>query len=154
LEINFTPAEHTHAELLVGLMREFCAYDRIPFDEPAVRAALAEFVGDHRLGGVWLIETGGDVAGYIVLTVGFSFEFKGRDAFVDELYLREEFRGRGFGGRALLFAEGAARTLGVRALHLEVDRSNERAQALYRRHGFRDHDRYLLTKWVDEETMK
>ena len=36
----------------------------------------------------------------------------------------------------------------ISGLHLEVERANARAQALYRRVGFLDHDRYLLTKWL------
>ncbi|HYP53210.1 MAG TPA: GNAT family N-acetyltransferase, partial [Pyrinomonadaceae bacterium] len=66
-----------------------------------------------------------------------------------EFYLREEARGRGAGRRALEFVEGECRALGVRALHLEVERVNTNAQNLYRRCGFKDHDRYLLTKRVD-----
>ena len=46
------------------------------------------------------------------------------------------------------FAEGVCRGRGVRALHLEVERENTRAQSIYRRAGFVDHDRYLLTKWL------
>jgi ribosomal protein S18 acetylase RimI-like enzyme len=34
-------------------------------------------------------------------------------------------------------------------LHLEVERANTAAQGVYRRAGFKDHDRYLLTKWLD-----
>ncbi|HYS78429.1 MAG TPA: hypothetical protein VEO94_06295 [Candidatus Dormibacteraeota bacterium] len=40
--------------------------------------------------------------------------------------------------------------IGVRALHLEMERGNVAAQALYRRHGFADHDRYLMTRWIGE----
>ncbi len=50
-------------------------------------------------------------------------------------------------GRSL-WPRQACRELGVRALHLEVERENVEAQALYRRIGYKDHDRYLLTKWV------
>ncbi|MDB6031743.1 MAG: family N-acetyltransferase, partial [Verrucomicrobiales bacterium] len=37
---------------------------------------------------------------------------------------------------------------GITAVHLEVDRSNSRAQELYRKAGYADHDRFLLTKWI------
>lgn len=89
-----------------------------------------------------------EVAGYIVLTFGFSLEYHGRDALVDEIYLRERFRGQGTGTRGLQFIEGVCRELGIRALHLEVERANIIAQSVYRRAGFVDHDRYLLTKLV------
>jgi ribosomal protein S18 acetylase RimI-like enzyme len=36
----------------------------------------------------------------------------------------------------------------VRALHLEVDHTNEAARRLYRRWGFVEHDRYLMTRRV------
>jgi ribosomal protein S18 acetylase RimI-like enzyme len=39
--------------------------------------------------------------------------------------------------------------MGVRALHLEVERDNAAGQALYRRRGFRDGGRVLLTKRLD-----
>jgi ribosomal protein S18 acetylase RimI-like enzyme len=151
VEAIFTPAAVSDIELLVPLMREFYAFDHIAFDERDARAALLQLLGDARLGRVYLISAGGEAAGYLVLTFGFSLEFKGRDAFVDELFLRAEFRGRGFGKRALAFAEEACRAEGIGALHLEVERANTSAQELYRRAGFKDHDRYLLTKWIEPQ---
>ncbi len=131
------------------MLREFYAYDHIAFDEAEARRALALLLSDARLGRVYLIGVGGELAGYLVVTFGFSLEFKGRDAFVDELFLRAEMRGRGLGSRALSVAEETCRAEGVRALHLEVERANTGAQEVYRRAGFKDHDRYLLTKWIE-----
>lgn len=144
----FTPADASDAEELIVLMREFYAFEHIAFDEGAARRALAQILHDRRFGVVHLIRAGAETAGYLVLTFGFSLEFQGRDAFVDELYLREPFRGRGIGRACIRFAAEVCRAEGVTALHLEVERRNTRAQALYRRTGFRDHDRYLLTKWL------
>ena len=87
-----------------------------------------------------LIEQDAVVAGYLVVCFGWSLEFHGRDAFVDELYLREDFRGRGIGTRALEVAVDLCRASGVRVLHLEVERRNTRAQAMYRRAGFVDRE--------------
>lgn len=144
----FTLAGAADADELVELMREFYAFDHIAFDEEAARGALRKILGDDRFGVVHLIRVGAESAGYLVLTFGFSLEFHGRDAFVDELYLREPFRGRGIGRASIEFAVEICRREGVVALHLEVERANARAQNLYRRAGFRDHDRYLLTKWL------
>jgi len=38
--------------------------------------------------------------------------------------------------------------LGVHALHLEVVRENTIAHAVYRKFGFEEHDRFLLTKVI------
>jgi ribosomal protein S18 acetylase RimI-like enzyme len=150
VEHTFRLARESDAPALLALMRGLYEHDHIAFDEAEARAALALLLADERVGLAHLILLGGEVAGYVVLTFGFSLEFRGRDAFVDELFIKDEFRGRGAGAAAVRFAEDLCRARGVRALHLEVERSNTRAQALYRRAGFRDHDRYLLTKWVDE----
>jgi ribosomal protein S18 acetylase RimI-like enzyme len=86
-----------------------------------------------------------------VLTIGFSFEFHGHDAFIDELYIDQVHRRRGFGRQAVAFLEEKAREIGVKAVHLEVDRGNDPAFELYRRVGYEDHDRFLMTKWLNRD---
>lgn len=119
-----------------------------PFDEGRRRAIFEEFVTDDTFGRAWLIVESEKPVGYVVLTVSFSFEYRGRDAFIDELYVEEGFRGRGIGRRNMEFVEGVARELGVNAMHLEVSRDNDAGLELYRRTGYVDHGRYLMTKWL------
>ena len=69
----------------------------ITFDEAEARAALRKFLSLPAIGGVWLLFEGNATVGYIVLTLGFSFEFHGHDAFIDELYIDAAHRRRGFG---------------------------------------------------------
>lgn len=142
-----TLREATAADLdaLLVMQRQYYAEDGYPFAASEARAVLARFLADPALGRIWLIDDAGAAVGYLALTFGYSFEFRGRDAFVDELYLLPPHRGRGHGGRALAFVKQAAATLGVRALHLEVERDKPGAKALYRRVGFVDHERYLMT---------
>ena len=71
-------------------------------------------------------------------------EFQGRDAFIDELYIEEDYRGQGLGTQVMQQVEAEARGLNVRALHLEVDRENTRAHRLYRAQGFIPRERYVL----------
>ncbi|MGE0821102.1 MAG: N-acetyltransferase family protein [Candidatus Binatia bacterium] len=139
-------AEPADVDLILHLMEEYCAFDHLPFDEQVRRKAIHVFLEAGMLGKLWLILSEGETVGYLVLTLGFSFEYGGYDAFVDEVYLRESHRGKGIGKMALALAEEACHTLHVQALHLEVERENANAYALYRRVGFTEHDRYLMTK--------
>lgn len=148
---SFRVAEPSDSNTLIEMMRDFNAHERIAFDAPAVRDVLAQLFANDAYGLACFMLLNDEVAGYIVITFGFSIEFRGRDAFVDELFVKGEFRGRGLGSAAIRFAEGVCRARGVRALHLEVERENTGAQSVYRRAGFIDHDRYLLTKWLDSE---
>ena len=153
MTVRFSLAGPADEELVLELMREFYAIERLTYIEDAARAALRQILESHSHGLVTLMHAGEALAGYVVLTFGFSLEFHGRDALVDELYVREPYRGRGAGTLTLAFVEELCRTEGIRALHLEADRGNERAQRLYERAGYRDHHRFLLTKWLDGESV-
>lgn len=145
------PARKEDLDVLLGLMEEYYRFDRLPFDRRKAMEALAELLNNGALGSAWLIQANSVTAGYIVLTLGFSLEYHGRDAFIDEIYLRPAFRGKGCGKAAVALIMEEARRLGVRALHLEVDRENRAAQAFYRKAGFGDQARYLLTKRLNRD---
>lgn len=151
MEPTFRVADPSDADTLVEMMRDFNKHERIAFDEREVRDVLTQLFANDSYGLACLLLLDDEVAGYVVITFGFSVEFRGRDALIDELFVKDEFRGRGLASAALRFAEGVCRERGIRALHLEVDRANTRAQSVYTRAGFADHDRYLLTKWLEAE---
>jgi ribosomal protein S18 acetylase RimI-like enzyme len=150
MDATFRIAARADIDLLVRFMRELYEHDRLPFDEPAARQALERILQDHALGRVWLINDGDLAIGYVVLTLGYSLEYHGRDAFVDEIYISVSHRSKGIGTKIIKFVEEVCRDLEVRALHLEVERANTKAQAFYHKVGFEDHDRYLLTKRIVE----
>jgi diamine N-acetyltransferase len=124
---------------------------KIHFDEAVARATLLKFRSLPAFGVIWMVCEGSKPIGYIILTIGFSFEFHGHDAFIDELFIDAGYRRRGYGRQAVLFLERRAREMGVHAVHLEVDHGNDPAFELYRRTGYEDHDRFLMTKWLDRE---
>ena len=148
--LQFKEATFEDEAALLPMMRSLAEQEpgKINFDEPAARAALRQFAALPAFGRVWLLYEGPALVGYIILTLGFSFEFHGHDAFIDELFIDARHRRRGYGGQALAYVEEKAREMGVNAIHLEVDRGNDPALELYRRSGYQDHDRYLMTKWL------
>jgi GNAT superfamily N-acetyltransferase len=135
--------------LLLTMVREFYVHEEISFNENAARGALQALIDNEAYGRAFLIRVDEEVIGYTILTFGYSLEFHGRDAFVDELFLRAEWRGQGIGQRTLAFLAEVCAANNIAALHLEVERKNSAAQQTYRKAGFVDHDRYLLTKWLD-----
>ncbi len=52
----------------------------IPFNEAAVTRAWEKFFSEAEFGRAWLMVMGGEVAGYVILTLGYSFEYRGRRA--------------------------------------------------------------------------
>ena len=149
-DVVFRPASYEDEPALLRMMRNLAEQEpgAYFFDEPPVRNALHQFLANPDLGRAWIFYTKEIPVGYIVLTFGYSFEFHGRDAFVDELYVEPQYRRQGIGRRAMEFVEERARGLSVNAIHLEVDDGNDPAEELYRRTGYQDHGRYLMTKWL------
>lgn len=122
----------------------------VPFEDAAATTAIAELLREPSLGCIWTICDECESVGYIVMTFDFSLEYRGRGAWVDELFVRRPYRGKGIGSRALEFFAHEAGQLGVTVVHLEVNHGNP-AIELYRRLGFQDHRRYLMTKWIVEK---
>lgn len=149
-EVIFRPAAPRDEQVLLRMMRNLAEQEpgAYYFDEPVVRDALRKFLASPELGQAWVFFEAETPVGYIVLTFGFSFEYHGRDSFIDELYIEPQYRRQGIGRRAMQFVEERARELGVSAIHLEVDQGNDPAAELYRRAGYDDHSRFLMTKWL------
>lgn len=148
MEGIFRAAGISDSGTLLAFMREFYGLEGYGFEEEFMRAALEGMLRDESSGRAWLIfvEEGGEPVGYVVVTFGYSLEYGGLNACLDEIYVREVHRGRGLGTGAILFAEEECRSLGVKVLELEVERENTGAQGLYRRLGYEAHDRYLMSK--------
>ena len=150
MKIQFLKAEEKDVPEILEMMGEFNAIDNYPFDKARTKKNLIEFLGNQNLGRTWIIKKDSQYIGYIILGFGFSFEHNGRDAFIDELYLRTEYRHKGFGNLAMDFILEEAPKLGVSVIHLEVEQHNKGASTLYRKKGFRDTGRILLSRKIGD----
>jgi diamine N-acetyltransferase len=144
--IRFKTATAADAQVLLDLIRKYFEYDHIPFQADEIRPGLMTLLNDASVGQAWLIECGMKPAGYVLFTYGFDLEFGGRLAFITDLYLEPEFRGKGLGQKTLERVGEFCRSSGVRALELQVERDNVEAQALYRKFGFTAADRIPMSK--------
>jgi ribosomal protein S18 acetylase RimI-like enzyme len=152
-QASFRAAAASDMGVLLELMQALYDEDgTTPLRRDAAESALRGLLTAPERGLVWVIEQSGEPAGYLVLTWGYSLEFHGRDAFIDELYLAPRYRGVGLGRQAVAWAEAACRAHGAGAVHLEVEIDNERAHALYRRNGFAERGLRLMTKRLSAVT--
>ncbi|MEZ9526859.1 GNAT family N-acetyltransferase [Enterovibrio norvegicus] len=130
--------------LILPLVADYHAFEEIESTESMRENAVRKLLNNPDFGCVWLIYSDGHLAGYIALCLGFSIEFNGFDAFVDEFFLSKSFRGKGIGTEVLVAIKREARKLDVKALHLEVAKRNTSAQMLYSKAGFIARDKYVL----------
>jgi len=150
---GFRPARSGDVAVIVELMRTYYAEDGYPFDPGVSAGLLQRLISEPELGALWAAVTGaGEVIGYLSVTLGFSLEFGGRDAFIDELFIDAGHRGAGLGNAAVALAIDYCRDHGVRALHLEVEPKRRSAARLYEDAGFESHGRILMTRMIRAET--
>jgi GNAT superfamily N-acetyltransferase len=146
--IQIRLAQLADVDALMPLVREFYIYERLRLNEARYVELAQTLVGNPELGRMLVVEQRGALIGYAVVGFGFSLEFGGRDALLDEFYLREQHRGSGIGTKVIKAAEELCRAHGIGAIHLEADHFNMRVHEYYKRMGFRDHKRHLMTRWL------
>jgi ribosomal protein S18 acetylase RimI-like enzyme len=142
--IQFQPLEKKNIDIVTSLMNEFYAIDNYSFDLTIAENLFEEFLTNDNLGKCWLLESNQEIVGYLVLTFVFSFEYQGRIAFLDELYIQPKSQGQGIGKSAVTFAKTQSKALGLKLLYLEVEEHNLSAQQLYLKSGFTIHPRKLM----------
>ena len=142
--ISFKPLEIADIEVITQMMQDFYAIDNYPMDVEVAKNLFQEFITNEHLGKSWLIYSENEIVGYIILTFIFSFEYGGKIAFVDELFIKETARGKGIGKEAIQFIQREAPKLSLKLLYLEVEPHNENAQKLYLAHDFELHNRKLM----------
>lgn len=82
----------------------------------------------------YIFEDGGKPCGFALLSKTFSQEAGGVSVTIEEIYIDEEYRGRGM---ATGFFEYLKSIEGIARLRIEVEDSNEGAKRLYERMGFK-----------------
>ena len=142
--IHFKPLDKNNIDLTSALMVDFYAIDNYPIDIEKTKELLNQFIDNPALGLARLIYANDTVVGYIILTFVFSFEYQGKIAFLDELYVTEKARGKGIGKEAIAFIKTESHKLSLKLIYLEVEPHNEKAQKLYLANGFESHKRQLM----------
>jgi GNAT superfamily N-acetyltransferase len=146
MDVVLAPVGPGDRAALEPMVRAFYAEDGLAF-EARQGAALAAMLAGDPLCLAWLVRVADATVGYIVVTLGFSLESGGRDGVIDEFFVVPSMRRRGIGGQVLALIEREARERNLQRLYLEVGHGN-RAHGLYRRAGFVDHERHLMSKYL------
>jgi GNAT superfamily N-acetyltransferase len=151
MPISVARATLADLEPLLLLMRHMQKADpwSEPFHEPTLHTSLAELLANPACGVIYIVREELEPVAYLVICFDYSLEYRGKGAWIDELFVEAAHRGKGIGTQLLDLAETASREHHAKFLHLEVTHGNP-ALELYRRRGFLDHQRYLMSKDLDK----
>lgn len=83
----------------------------------------------------FVFETEEEIAGYGMIAKSFSTEFGKPCIWIEDLYLKEEYRGKGVGSSFFTYLE---KQFPNTIMRLEVEEENIRAVAVYRKNGYEE----------------
>ncbi len=134
-------------EELLELLEEFYHSDAVlhPVPKAHFERAFQEAVSQSPYAAAYLLKADGKTAGFAQLAFSFSTEAGGRVIWVEELYVRPQYRGKGIGSAFFRFLEEeyGAETARFR---LEIEPDNARARKLYKKMGFQNLNYLQMTK--------
>ena len=124
-----------HDEVL-AMVEQFYHSDAVSHPVPMekLEQTFADAVSEDSILEGFVLNEDDTTVGFAYITEYYACEVGGRCLMFEELFLKEEFRGKGYGTR--FFDEIMKAKPQVRRFRLEVTRSNEKAVRLYERLGF------------------
>ena len=143
--ITFKLLQSSQIEIITQMMLDFYAIDNYAFKIVKTKELFKEFCANESLGKAYLIFNDNEIVGYFILTFVFSFEYQGRIAFLDELFIKNEQRGLGIGNKTIQFILSLINEFNIKMIYLEVENHNENAQKLYLANDFEFHNRKIMT---------
>jgi len=110
----------------------------IEFHEKAFNDVLT----DNTYVDCFIFEYNSEIAGYGLLNKSYSREAGGLVLWIEELYVKKQFRGKGLGSEFISFVEN---NFDFKRLRLEVEKTNQRAVKMYERNGlsFLEYDQMI-----------
>ena len=131
-------------ERLVPMIVAFHDEEGMETEEAHIRHAIGPLLAGSPHGEIFLAGPRLAPAGYAMICYGWSIEYGGLDAYLDEFYLRAAVRGRGMGSDVLHAISTYLAEKGAGFLALEVDFENTAAMRAYEKSGFERRHRYGL----------
>lgn len=124
-------------ELVVSMMRTFYASPAVFTNgsEDIFQRDVEECIGDSPFASGYILVKDDEIAGYAMLAFGYSTEFGKRTVWIEDIYVKDSFRGAGIGSVFLKFIQ---EKFSDYLLRLEVERENVRAVHVYRKAGFEE----------------
>jgi GNAT superfamily N-acetyltransferase len=102
MSMRIRPAVEADVPLILSLIRDLAEYERLAHEVVATESDLREgLFGERPAAEVVIVESGGEPAGYALFFHNYSTFLCKRGLYLEDLFVRPSFRGRGF-GRALL----------------------------------------------------
>ena len=135
MKISIRKMEERDREYVLAMMRVFYSSEAVFTNgsEEIFRADIDHCVNENPYLEGYVFENQDNILGYAMVAKSFSTEFGKPCIWIEDLYVKEDFRGFGLGSDFLSFMEAQYPHC---LLRLEVEAENERAVQVYKKCGY------------------
>ncbi|WP_425501243.1 N-acetyltransferase family protein [Pseudoxanthomonas suwonensis] len=152
--ISLRPATPADIPLVLSLIRDLAEYERLSHEVVATVADLeAALFGPRPAAEVVIAECDGQAAGFALFFVSFSTFLGKPGLYLEDLYVRPDFRGRGIGRRLMTHLAALAVERGYGRFEWSVLDWNAPAIAFYRSLGARPMGEWTVQR-VDGQALQ
>ena len=127
--------EEKDRQQILEMMRAFYASEAVFSNgsEEIFNTDITNCISDNPYIEGYVFENGNSIQGYAMLAKSYSTEFGKPCIWIEDIYLKDEYRGLGIGSRFFQFIE---EKYPHALFRLEVEAENERAVHVYKKCGF------------------
>ena len=145
--IRIAPATENDVPLILSLIRELAEYERLTHEVSATEADLhAALFGSNRVAHAVIAYAGEEPAGFALYFFSFSTFLARPGLYLEDLYVRPEWRRRGLGRTLLAHLARIAIDRGCGRMEWSVLDWNEQALRVYRSVGARAMDEWTVQR--------
>jgi len=143
-DIEIRPATAADRDALIALLLAQLREHELPLSDAGAARAIDGALQQPDWARLLVATRAGETVGIAALSFIWTYEYGGRAAWLDELYVQPAHRGHGIGRMLLQMAYEVAKECGALAMDLEVESSHRRVEQLYERERF---VRLPRTRW-------
>jgi GNAT superfamily N-acetyltransferase len=144
-KFNIRAATRADVPLILQLIRDLATYERAPNDVVATEEGLVEVLfGQKPAAEVRLIFEGKTAVGFAVFFLNFSTWLGRPGLYLEDLFVKPEYRGKGYGRALLVDLAKIARDRGCGRMEWAVLDWNEPAVQFYRKLGAKPNEEWTI----------
>lgn len=132
MEIKIREAEVSDFNRINALFKEFAAFENLP---ERMTNTVEQMLEEKEYFNCFVAETAeGEIAGYVTYFFCY-YTWVGKSLYMDDLYVRPEFRGKSIGSQLIKKIIGYAKDSGCHRLRWQVSEWNQPAIGFYKKLG-------------------
>jgi GNAT superfamily N-acetyltransferase len=153
--IKILPATPADTPVILSLIRELAQFERLLHEFSATEDSLRECLfGERRSAEVVIARVGGEVAGFALFFHNFSTFLAKPGIYLEDLYVRDAFRGQGCGEALLRHLARLAVERGCGRFEWSVLDWNQRAVDFYKSLGAQPMDEWTIFRVTADALTK